>query len=436
MRKRIVIFLIILGLAACSRFPSGSSTKAVLKTETAVVAETQPVRTQPAIPTPTQHVTRGTVTLWHSWNEEQRPYLEEILKGFSARYPDVLFDVLYVPRENMLARFTQAAQDGAGPDVLIGPAEWGPVLSRSGLLSDLSSLVGDQLIATINRPALASAQDRGVLTGLPYALDGVVLYRNKALIPRSADTLDEMVALAKAATQGEIVGADLDQGFLYSGGHLEGLGGKLMNADGSPAFNSKQGAAWLEMLTALAQAAPAEYNSDEDLARFKEGRVGWIIDGTWNMNALSEAIGPENLSVDPWPAYHDGALSGFVFPSNLYLSRKAQGDGREAAWKFIEYFLSPESQARLVDAGLIPAVSGVKIADPRREILLTQALTALAGGATYPAQPEMKLYLAPLEAAIQASQRGKLPPGDALATSEAAILTALARANATPTTGP
>jgi maltose-binding protein MalE len=106
---------------------------------------------------------------------------------------------------------------------------------------------------------------------------------------------------------------------------------------------------------------------------------------------------------------------------------------RLAAWKFIESFLSPLAQSRLNQIGLFPVVGDIRLADPRQEVLLTQALTALAGGVAYPVAPEMALYLAPLDAALQSVIAGNRTPAEALSAAEQAILVALAQAVATPT---
>ncbi len=67
------------------------------------------------------------------------PVLAQIIKNFQAIYPDVLFDVLYVPVDNLQARYIQDTEEGIGPTLLMGPAEWGPALFESGLVTDLST---------------------------------------------------------------------------------------------------------------------------------------------------------------------------------------------------------------------------------------------------------------------------------------------------------
>lgn len=386
-----------------------------------------PALASPLPSTPTDQVT--SLTLWHSWDEPQVPTLVQIIAEFQAQNPNIHFDLLYVPAEDLRARFQSEAQDGAGPVLLLGPQEWGPPLYSAGLLADLPGLAGSRLQNALNPAALGSVQYQGKWIGLPYTIQGVVLYRNRSLIPNAPATFDDLITLAKNATKGQVVGADLERGFFFSGAHLNGLGGQLMQPDGQPAFNDEHGIAWLELLKAFEQAGPTEANSDRDLALFEEGRVGFIIDGTWSLDTLSEAIGGENLAVDPWPAYGSGHLSGYVQSESLFLNKQTSPAARDAAWKFMQYFLSPATQQALARIGHIPAVRGINVPNS----LMAQAMLALEKGTTYPAIPQMAGYSTPMDFAIKSVFDDQVAPADALKTADQAIRSALLSAEPTQT---
>lgn len=411
-------------LAACSR--SGPI---------ATPGETrQPTRTPAAIlppsptPAPTEVVTQGTISIWHAWDEPELPVLDQILKDFGLMYPDVFFDVTYVPIESLLPRFETAVQEGGGPAILLGPAHWGPPLYDAGLLADLSNLAGADLLRSLNQAGLGTAQYQDALIGLPYTLQGVVLYRNRSIIPEVPATFEDLVSLARSTTVGEVIGADLERSFFFSGAHLESIGGVLMQPDGAPAFTGEKGLAWVRLLQSFEQAGATEFLSDRDLEEFSQGRVGFIIDGTWNRNALREAIGEDNIAIDPWPAYEDGRLSGYVQSDNLYLSSRASGDTLLAAEKFIEFFLSPEAQLKLAEIERIPAARDVGVLDP----LLAQAIAALAGGTAYPSRPEMEFYPSRMDVALKSVFEQGAPPAEALQSAMDDILAAMMGIQATP----
>ena len=180
------------------------------------------------------------------------PVLVQIIAEFQTLYPDVLFDVLYVPRDDLLARYQVEAGRGGGPTILLAPGEWGPALYDSGLVVDLNNLSSSNGVqGALNRPAVRAAHYSGALVGLPYTIRGVVLYRNRDIVRTKEISFDGFVAASQASTAGERIGAYLERSFFFSGGHLEGIGGQLMDEDGLPAFNDQKGLEWLALLSSI-----------------------------------------------------------------------------------------------------------------------------------------------------------------------------------------
>jgi ABC-type glycerol-3-phosphate transport system substrate-binding protein len=352
-------------------------------------------------PTATETVVQGTVTIWHSWAESEMPGLVQIIADFNVLYPNIYFDVLYIPQEELRSHYENETRNGAGPTLLFGPADWGPSLYDQGLVAKLDDRIDPALISQLNKPGLGQGRYKESLISLPYAISGVVLFRNKDIITLSANTLDELIMLAQSSTQGEIIGAILERSFLYSGAHLEGLGGQLMDMDGFPTFNDEKGVAWLEMLKLFDQAGPTSFMSNQDLSYFQEGRVGWIIDGTWNMPDIAEAIGAEKLAIDPWPHYQDGALSGYVISDMLFLNINARDDQATSTLKFIEYLLSPPAQTFLTDINQIPSNLTINPPETLTQTLISQAMVALAGGSSYPIAAEMDIYSASMDTGLR-----------------------------------
>jgi ABC-type glycerol-3-phosphate transport system substrate-binding protein len=429
---RLLILITMLVLSACG----GQGPEETIAPATPAKVTATPTLPPTPVPTPTEVVIRGTISIWHSWDEASVPALVQIVAEFQQKYPDVLFDVLYVPAEDLAARYAVETRNGSGPTLLLGPAEWGPPLYDDGLIENLTGLVSEERLSALNQPALGAAIYSDATIGLPYSLQGVVLFRNKDIVTLSPTTFDELVSLAQTSTQGEAIGAILERSFFYAGGHLEGVGGQLMDSDYQPAFNDARGLAWIEMLKRFEEAGPPNYFSDEELERFKQGTVGWIIDGTWNLRNLAAAIGPEKLAIDPWPGYEDGRMAGYVMAENVYMSPQDSPETRQAATLFIDHLLSAESQAHLAEVGRIPAVSGVAITDPISGPLIVQAIAALAGGATYPAVPEMAYYNLNLDIALRSIFEEGVDPAVALQSAEEAIRADLQANFPTPTPTP
>ena len=194
-----VILASAFSLAACNLAPPQETTVPTGAVTPSLTASVN----QPAVVTATSALPQGTITLWHSWDESQVPVLVSIITAFRKQFPDVQFDVLYVPPEVLRDRMETDTRDGTGPTLLIGPAEWGPSLFDSGSIADLSPLAEKAFLDTINAPALGTGRYKNALISLPYTMQGVVLYRNLNIMPQGANTFQDLVNLAQSSQQGD-----------------------------------------------------------------------------------------------------------------------------------------------------------------------------------------------------------------------------------------
>lgn len=397
-----VLLVAAFALAACAPAATEAPAAPVATDAPAAPAATDapaaPAATEAPTMVPEPEGLTGTITLWQSWKENEIASLNDVVAAFQAKNPDVTFDILYVPFDDLRGKFETAASTGGGPSVLIGAADWGPALFDANLIADVKGLVSEETVANITPGALGAVMYKDAYIGLPETTKGVVLFRNTTIIPEPATDLDDFIAKAAAATQGDVVGADFEYGFFFSAPILNAVGGKLMEENGDPAFNDAKGVDFMNTLLKIKDAGIAMENyTDNDVNLFKAGKAGWVIDGSWNMAALAESIGAENLAIDPWFA----PLSGYTQTENIYLSANAADEDLAASAAFIDFFLTQEAQTLLADptkAAHIPAVTGVDISDP----LLAMANDALAAGAVFPVIPEMGAYWDPMNNALKA----------------------------------
>jgi arabinogalactan oligomer/maltooligosaccharide transport system substrate-binding protein len=422
-----LIFVLVLAVSAgaCQSGESPAASNSATRTATE-----PPEQTATPSPSITPEAVTGTVSIWHSWEDAYVPALLQRIYAFNQVYPSVYFDVQYVPALDLRAAFEQASQDGRAPKLLLGQSEWGSDLYDKGWVIDLANLLSADLLNSLNPAAVSASRYHDVLFAAPVDIRGVVLYRNQSIIPIAPSTFDELVSLAKEYSRGQIVGAMLDRSFFFSGAHLTSLGGSLMDANGMPAFNNLKGLEWMTLLQTFSQAGPTEFFSENDSDLFKEGRVGMIVDGTWNRNDLADAVGLQNLAIDPWPIHAQGSLSGFVQSESLYLTPQALKEDHQVSLRFLQYFLSSESQAAVVATGLIPAINGspvslaanqIRVKDP----LIAQAMLALTGGVANPVGPLASIYASQMDIALRSVFERSVPPEEALLHADEAIRAAL-----------
>jgi arabinogalactan oligomer/maltooligosaccharide transport system substrate-binding protein len=328
------------------------------------------------------------VSIFHSWTGAKQDALIQIIQNFQESYPDVTFDLTYIPESDLLERYLQAAYNGGGPDLLLGDSDWRSAISSQGLAEDLNPYISTSFRELFSPVALETGQYKGIQVCLPYDLRGVLLYRNKALIPEAPKSFEQLVSLAQNVKGIGTLGVYFEGGSYFSLGHLMGLGGQLLDNEANPLFDRDQyraALAWMNLLKAMKQAGALDMNGDKDLQLFKDGKSGFLVEGSWTIDALVHAIGEKNLAIDPWPTYLDGHLSGFVQSDCIFLNANTQelsSLDHQGALQFIGYFLTPPVQERLADAGIIPALITSQPSPP----LTRQAMLAFQGGTAYPVE--------------------------------------------------
>lgn len=391
-----LLLVLTMVLAACAQ-PTAAPTTEAPTTAATTEAPTEAVTTE----APTEAPLTGNVVIWHSKKVEETNSLNAIIAGFKTLYPGVTVQALFVPDNDLRNKFETAVASGSGPTLLIGAADWGPASFNAQLVQDITPLLTSGLLDTLNDAAIASVKYKDAVVGLPINLKGVVMFRNKTIVPEAATSLADLITKAKAANKGDVKGLAFETGFFFSAGDLSAIGGTLLDpTTGAPMFNDDKGVQWLNNLKSVKDAGfPISNNDDNDVNLFKAGKAGVIIDGTWNAAALATAIGADNLVIDPWPS----DMSGYVQNDNIYLSSNATGNDAIAAEKFMEYFVSPEAQAMWADvgttvpmAGGIPVVKGMDVKDPTEKM----EVAAFAGGTAFPVIPQMGAYWTPMNDAI------------------------------------
>ena len=373
----------------------------------------------------------SSVTIWHSWSISDTDSLKAIIQSFQRLYPDVTFSLLYVPLDDLFSTYQEAAYLGQGPSLLLGPARWGPELFDGELVTDLNPYVPIDYLTSINPAALSSAEYHKSLISLPISQHGMVMFRNTALISTAPMTFDELNTLSHKATHGGVVGSYLERGSYFSAANIIGLGGRLMDEDQNPVFNDSFGQEWFSLLSAYDEAGAVTFNTNRDLDMFKSGRVGIIIDGSWNIPLLTQSIGSDKLAIDPWPTYGTGHMSGWVESDSVFLNANTNDKDRFAALSFIGYLLDPNVQVRLAEVGHIPSV----IAAKPRDALIQQAMHAFSYGTPFPIivdESVLNLYWKELDVAIMKVFVSGVSPTNALRTAKDDLVQILRNLHTTP----
>jgi ABC-type glycerol-3-phosphate transport system substrate-binding protein len=256
---------------------------------------------------------------------------------------------------------------------------------------------------------------------------GVVLYRNKQLVPSAPASFDLLLEYAGLATKSGNVGLYVDWGCYFSCAQMQGLGGAWLDDQGQVQFDAGDYQAATEWFSQLQQiqetGALIEFNQDEALNLFKLGKIGMIIDGSWRAWSLADAVGGDNLAIDPWPVNGKTRMAGYVQADALFLNSNTVDFSpaeEQSALRFMGLLLTPEVQLRLAEVGFIPTVMATK---PRDE-LKAELMDGLNSGIAFPPawQGEVRqVYWASIDAAAQSVLERGVPARLALENAAAEI---------------
>jgi arabinogalactan oligomer/maltooligosaccharide transport system substrate-binding protein len=354
---------------------------------------------------------QGSVKLWIDWTRDEINALYSNLETFQSQFPLVEISISFHPPGNLLSDFQQAAQNGLAPDLLIGPSEWGDLLMGSGMIKDISERVAQDLVATLHPLGWQSVTRGRAIIGLPLTMEGIVLYRNTALVDTSPETLDELIEYSVALEEDGHRRAVIDLGFLNSGAFLQTCGGKLLDDLGEMAISAQAGECWLAILDDWSQAARAIFNSDEDSDAFVNGEIPWLIDDSTKAEGLFLALGPDGMAIDPWPVYSpiERRLSGYAWTRNIYFSASTEQEDFDAAWVLARYLLTEDIQLSLAEVRSgrqFPVLKDAELEEPS----LQEILIALNENIALPLYSEFDVIAEVLEeAAIDVTRRGYDP---------------------------
>ncbi|GGL91641.1 MULTISPECIES: sugar ABC transporter substrate-binding protein [Micromonospora] len=350
------------------------------------------------------------------WADDKRT---AALKPFAEKFGQengVTVEVQAVSKD-LQTNFVTAAQQGSGPDVVVGAHDWIGNLVQNGAIEPVQ-LAADQRGA-FNETAIKAVTFNGQLYGVPYAQENLALIRNTELAPQAPKTIEELVATGRKLKAekkvSEIlclqVGQNGDAYHIYplytsGGGYLFGT---AANGDYDPtdvgvgkpgsveAF--KKIAALGEKGAGALKRSIADTNS---IATFTSKKCAYLASGPWATTDVKKA----NLAYDisAFPGFAGGKeAQPFVGVQAFYVA--AKGKNKALAQEFVaNYTTKPELAVALYEAeprppALTAALDQVKGADPD----LAKFTEAGRNGQVLPAIPAMAAIWDPFgkaEAAI------------------------------------
>ena len=319
------------------------------------------------------------VTLWSfldpAADGARSEALRDVISTFEAADPGTKVKVNVVEWDQLVPSLMRAAQAGNTPDLVMAYSPDLPSLIASGAVMPLDACFSKIWSADERKDvalmSIAKGSD-GAYYGVPYELRVFGFYYRADLLDKAGvkppTSFDEMVSAAmKAAEPGQ---APIGMTFNAGGGSVEaiewflpmviGAGGKILNADGSAAFNSPQTVDLLNRLKkAVAdKAMPTDVilSSTDDVEQLAQsGRAVFIAEGSQEASSFAEtATEGMKWTFMPPPGLAAGTTSPAILNGwNLVIPKAAKNP--DGACQMIKSWTSVDSQRnQSVKAGYLP----------------------------------------------------------------------------------
>lgn len=303
---------------------------------------------------------RGHVILWHSWTAAEALVLDQALAEFREANPQVTIVELALPFDELLDQFTQSANEGTGPDLLLGPAAWIGNLADAGLIRSLEVGEGSDLNLDSRNTRLVAYQSQ--VYGVPLSLGPKALYFNQSLVDRPATTLNELLEHAAAGQEVAFVPR-------FEAAHwgIQAFGQGLFDPDGALNLADSGFVEWLAWLKEAQKKPGVILNADDEALRqlFAEGRIAYYVGGPEQQAFLKQTMGEDMLGVTRLPG-GPTRPAGPLLPAETALFYTFSSDGQARIALALARFLSNQQQSIrfMRELDRVPANRQVNV-DPR-----------------------------------------------------------------------
>jgi multiple sugar transport system substrate-binding protein len=314
-----------------------------------------------------------TITWWHGQDADAAKLLDGLVAEYESDHPNVTIRASSgaAVADELLQKLQSGFASDTYPDVSYAFGSWASELGRSQRTLDISTQVAgaDSGWEEFPEVARSTATVDGRVIGMPAVVDDLGIIYNTELFdaagldyPSPDWTWDDFRSAAKALTKPER--NQYGTAYPVSGSEdtvwrfwpqLWQNGGKVLDSDGKPAFNSAEGVAALDYWRQLATQDKSVYldqNGEKYAPSFYTGNIGMIISGPWVLYDLKERKTPYGVSVLPGTDGDHQTISG---PDLWVLLDHDDAQRAAASYDFINWLTSAAQDVRWnVEYGNLP----------------------------------------------------------------------------------
>jgi ABC-type glycerol-3-phosphate transport system substrate-binding protein len=306
-----------------------------------------------------------TVTVWETYNNEERAVFLALVDEFHAANPGIMIDPVNIPFDGLEPKILTALATNTAPDIVRVDVGFLPKLAMRGAVHPLDEYASEAVTRELQPVTLASCSIDGHLYGMPDQVNGLCLFYHRGLFEEAGldpddppETWDEFVDVAKKLTDTKkgIYGFGMRNSLWWSLPFIYSFGGDILSADHKTCALAEAGAvAGFQFKVDLYAKHKVEGGAwraggIRDDVGFQSRKYAMVLNGPWAVRGLQAAGIDFGVALIPaGPAGHATNVGG----NNLAVL-STSGHPAEA-YRFLEYIVSREAQARWAnELGQVP----------------------------------------------------------------------------------
>ena len=358
------------------------------------------------------------VTLWEYMDPGEKAVLDSLLAEYQTAHAGTTITSEHYTPEDLRNQFQTAAQSGGGPDIAYGPSDNAGPFSVMQLVQPVDALMPAGYLDNFLPTSLDTLN--GHVWQLPDQFGNhLMLICNTALVPHPPQTINELIAMAKAATR------DSTYGLVFNTAEpfwlvpfLGGYGGWVMDAQSKPTLDSPAMAKALALVARFKaeHIMPSECDYNTADALFKEGRAAMIINGLWGMEGYLAKKLPMQVARIPRIIETGRWSQPMISGRGYYVNAHVTAAKKPLVIDLLVFLTSPQAEMRYArSARTLPSRAECYGPDSwvSRDPLLAGALDQTTVGRRMPVAPEMRVIWDAMRPQMQNVMNGSAQPAAA-----------------------
>jgi multiple sugar transport system substrate-binding protein len=364
------------------------------------------------------------------------PQIREMTAAYTKMHPEVKVDLEFVPYESLHDKIMLSKGSAHGYDVVLFDTIWPAEFATKHVLADVSDKISPEMKSGILPGTWTTVTYKDHYYGLPWGPDSKYLFYNKDMLAKAGITeipttweavaKDSAIIKAKGIVQYPIVWSWSQNEAMICDYTtlLAAFGGKFINDDGTPAFQTGGGLKALQYMvdslkSGISNPHSTEYLEEDARRVFSAGKAAFALNWTYmwdmaqNQSKESQVTGQVGVEVAPGA---EGISKFSSVNGAMGLGVPTDSKNRDAAWDYITYLGSEDVENKYAalampvwkDSYTVPAVIA------GRPALIEAVKTAFTQMYPRPTVANYQQFSAALQTNIQQALLGKVAPQAAL----------------------